>query len=100
MATLPRITEVEYLGDHRLRLTFNDRLVRDLDFAPVVERGGVFDSLRDPAFFARVGVDSITGTICWPNDLDLDPDVLHGDHQPASGVRPILIAEHRLRPTA
>jgi hypothetical protein len=33
--------------------------------------------------FAQVAVDRELGTIGWPNGADLDPDVLHGDFEPA-----------------
>jgi hypothetical protein len=38
---------------------------------------GVFASLRDPAEFAKVYVNPESRTVTWPNDLDLDPDVLY-----------------------
>lgn len=38
---------------------------------------GVFEPLRDPAFFSQVRVDPEAGTIVWPNGADLDPLVLH-----------------------
>jgi hypothetical protein len=38
---------------------------------------GVFAPHKDSAFFAQVRVDPESGTIVWPNDTDLDPDVLY-----------------------
>ena len=100
MSRLPRVREVEHLGEHRLRLAFSDGLVRELDFAGVVRgQGGMFEPLEEPAFFARVAVDPVAGTIAWPNGVDLDPDVLHGDYEPASGPSPVVLKEYRLRPT-
>jgi len=64
----------------RMELTFSDDLVRELDFASI-PRGGVFAPLEDEAFVAEVAVDPTSGTICWPNGVDLDPDVLHGDFE-------------------
>ena len=61
--------------------------------------GGVFERLSDPAFFAQVAVDPVAGTLAWPNGVDLDPDVLHGDHEPASGRSARLLKQYRLRPT-
>ena len=81
MSKLARVVEVESLGDFRLRLTFSDGMVRELDFDGVLV-GGVFEPLADPQFFARASVDGVAGTISWPNGVDLDPDVLHGDHEP------------------
>ena len=86
------------MGGLQLRLTFSDGLVRELDLGPLL-RGGVFDELREPEVFARVKVDEVAGTITWPNGVDLDPDVLHGDHPPASGKAATLVREYRLRPT-
>jgi hypothetical protein len=40
----------------------------------------MFEPLRDPAFFARVAIEH--GTVVWPNGVDLDPLVLHGDFEP------------------
>jgi hypothetical protein len=100
MSRLARVAEVEHLGEHRLRLRFSDGLVRELDFADAVhEWGGVFEPLADPGFFAQVAVDPGAGTIAWPNGVDLDPDVLHGDHEPSSGGLPVLLKQYSLRPT-
>jgi len=100
--TMPRparVVEVEYMGDHRLLLSFSDGLVRELDFSGALTGGGVFEPLHDPVFFAKVVVDEVAGTVAWPNGVDLAPDVLHGDHEPASGASPQVLREYRLRPT-
>jgi hypothetical protein len=94
----PRITDVEYLGDLRLRLTYSDGLVRELDFVGVLD-GGVLEPLNDPAIFSLVAVDPVAGTVVWPNGVDLDPDVLHGDQTPAAGSAPVVLAEYQLRAT-
>jgi hypothetical protein len=86
---------VEHLGDFRLRLTFSDGLVRELDFDGVLA-SGVFEPLTDRTVFAQVSVDTVAGTIAWPIGVDLDPDVLHGDHEPASGRAPVVLKEYRL----
>lgn len=49
-----------------------------VDLAPYLNFHGVFESLRDPAYFAQVRVDPELGTVAWPNGADLDPDVLYG----------------------
>ena len=33
--------------------------------------------LADPTYFAQVTTNPESGTITWPNNADLDPDVLH-----------------------
>lgn len=73
------IRAVEHLGGFRLRLTFADGLVYDLDLTDKLngDVGPVFAPLRDPAYFARVSVDPDLGTVVWPNGADLAPDALH-----------------------
>lgn len=66
-----------------LRLTFDDGLVRELEFLRGGHEGTVFAPLDDPEFFARVAVDPESRTIVWPNGVDLDPAVLHGDFESA-----------------
>lgn len=81
------------IGRYELRLTFDDGLVRELDLANQLS-GPVFEPLRDPAYFARVRVDPVSGSIFWPNEADLDPVVLHGDEDPDPGPPPRLIREY------
>lgn len=85
---LARITHVEPVHDFVLRLTFDDGRVRDVDLESRLW-GPVFEPLRqDPGLFRRVFVDHELGTIMWPNGADLDPDVLHGDFEPATPAEP------------
>ena len=72
------ITGVEVIGDYRLRLSFADGTVGDLDFSGREWRG-VFEPLRDPAYFARVTVDPEAGTITWPNGVDMAPEPLYAE---------------------
>jgi hypothetical protein len=70
------IIGVEVVADQTLRLTFADGTVGDVDFADHEWRG-VLEPLRDPAFFAEVRVDPDSGTVAWPNGLDLAPEPLY-----------------------
>jgi hypothetical protein len=79
---LARVTAVEPLEDFQLRLTFTDGLVREVDLSDDLW-GPMAEPLQDPVYFRRVRVDPELGTVAWPNGYDLDPDVLHGDHEPA-----------------
>ena len=36
---------------------------------------GVFQELRDPAYFNNVGIQF--GAVTWPNDQDIAPETLH-----------------------
>ena len=66
------------LGDYRLHLQFEDGVEGVVNLAPHLSFRGVFEPLRDPAYFAQVRVDPQLGTVVWPNGADLDPDVLYG----------------------
>ena len=80
MSLVLRVTEVEPLDDHRLRVSFNDGVVRDVDCS-FLFHGSLGEPLRDPAYFALVHVDEEAGTVAWPNGLDPDPALLHGDYE-------------------
>jgi hypothetical protein len=80
---IPRIETVDVPRPFVLRLTFDDGLVRELEFITGKNKGTVFEPLDDPRFFEQVEVHAQCGTIIWPNGVDLDPAVLHGDFPPA-----------------
>jgi hypothetical protein len=72
------VTHVEVCGDHRLRLTFDDGTTGEVDFAGR-EWQGVFEPLRDPDYFARVAVNTESGTVTWPNGADMAPEPLYAE---------------------
>jgi Protein of unknown function (DUF2442) len=75
-AHLHRTVEVEVVGEHRLRLAFEDGVRGEID-ASNWDWSGVFEQLRDPVYFARVELDEELGTISWPNGADVAPETLH-----------------------
>jgi hypothetical protein len=97
MTPLPRITEAAPLEERWVRLHFTDGLVQDVNLGPVFQRGGVFSAIRDDrSVFEQVRVNPESGTVEWPGEIDLDPDVLYGTHEPADD-RPL---ERRIVETA
>jgi hypothetical protein len=83
-----RITSVEALNGFVVLLGFEDGSTREINLEPELW-GPMFEPLRrDPELFRQVHVDGELGTIVRPNGADMDPDVLHGDHLPASRTRP------------
>ena len=71
-----RIREAEFCGRHSLRLTFSDGVTKQVDVRTLLD-GPVFEPLQDPAYFARVTLDAICGTVVWPNGADFAPEALH-----------------------
>jgi hypothetical protein len=83
---IPHVESVEVPRNHVMRLFFDDGVTRELEFLAGSNQGTVFAPLDDPPYFAQVRVDPESRTVAWPNGLDLDPAVLHGDFEPAGGT--------------
>jgi hypothetical protein len=93
------IRSVETLDDYWLRLTLSDRTTIEREVSDLL-RGPVFEGLRtDYAEFRRARVRH--GTVEWPGDLDLAPDVLvwngPAPHDASEPPRARLVLQH---PTA
>lgn len=87
MSDLIKIERVEPRAGFWLRISFSDGAVKDVDVANVLTRGGVFAAIRERReLFEQVRVNPDTQTIEWPGEIDLDPDVLYGRFEAASGV--------------
>jgi hypothetical protein len=74
---LKDIVSATSLGGYRLHLRFEDGKEGEVDVARLITFHGIFEPLKDPAYFARVRVDPELGSVVWPNGADLDPDVLY-----------------------
>ena len=74
---LKDVVEVQPLQGYHLRLRLEDDAEGVVDLAQIVEFTGVFAPLREREYFVKVCVNPELGTICWPNGVDLDPDVLY-----------------------
>lgn len=72
---MDRVTQVKVLPPYTLEVTFDDGLVRRVNVESVLW-GEVFEPLRDPARFAEVEIDSLFGTVMWPNGADLATEFL------------------------
>ena len=70
------VVDVTYLADYRLRLTFNDGVVKEVDLQDELY-GDVFEPLKDVALFKQVVVNADTSTIEWPNGADFAPEFLY-----------------------
>jgi Protein of unknown function (DUF2442) len=79
-------TEVQPLGEHWLRVTFTDGAVKEIDLSELLASGGVFAPIYERReLFEQVRVNPENGAVEWPGDVDLDPEVLYGRYEPASG---------------
>lgn len=73
---LHAIQEAELIGEHSLRLFFEDGFSREVDLGPVLA-GKLLGPLRDPEFFKRVRLNPKYGSLEWPNGADFDPLILY-----------------------
>ena len=72
-------------GSHVLRLVYDDGETCDVDFRPVLDKGGVFPVFTDPEVFSQVCLSDDRRYITWPGDLDFCADALRaGDRVTAT----------------
>lgn len=84
-----RVRALNVLSDWRLAVTFNDGLSGIVDVSTLVsgQDAGIFEALRDPAYFATAYLDC--GAVTWSNGADLAPDAMHKEIR-RCGVSKIL----------
>ena len=68
------VVSVTPLGHLKLLVRFADGLEGEVRFEPS-HLYGVFEALKDPETFRRVGCDD--GFVAWPGDIDLAPDAMY-----------------------
>jgi hypothetical protein len=78
------VSAVEAIHDRTVRLWCSDGSERVVDLSPLLWGPAFEEIVADDELFNQVRVDPELGTIAWPNGSDFDPDVLHGDYEPAS----------------
>jgi hypothetical protein len=70
------IKNVKYLEDYKLELQFKNRITKIVDLSDMLKHAkNMLLPLKDIEYFKQVSCDGIT--ICWPNGVDLCPDVLY-----------------------
>lgn len=78
MRSTPLLIEAQPLKGYAVRVRFADGTTADVELSYLLDYGGVFEPLRDPAYFARLQADAEAGTIVWPNGADIAPETLYG----------------------
>lgn len=72
MDFMPKVVQAVAGDGSTVYAYFNDGTVRQLDAAPLLEKGGVFAPLRDPDFF-RERLTVLNDTVAWDIDGNRDP---------------------------
>jgi hypothetical protein len=77
MRSTPLLIEARPRDGYVVGVRFEDGTCGDVDLSYLTEYGGVFEPLKDPAYFAELRADAEAGTIVWPNDADIAPETLY-----------------------
>jgi hypothetical protein len=73
--TLVDVVAYQLREGYQIHVEFSDGFRRTIDFEPILY-GPLWGTLRNPSEFRRVRLDRDVGTLVWPGDLDIDPNVL------------------------
>ncbi len=76
----PYVKKVEPVENYCLKLWFENGEQKIFDLKPYLNQG-IFKSLQNPDLFASAKV--VSGSIEWPNNLDLSYDTLYLQSQNA-----------------
>ena len=69
------VKDVQYYADYKLKLTFEDRIVKIVDLKPHLD-GEIFEPLIDIEYFKSVRLNPDIDTVVWSNEADFSPDFL------------------------
>ncbi len=69
-----RVTDVEYIQNYELELTFNNGKVYRIDLESLTEKPA-FNKLKSLKFFKQFGL--TRGTLEWADNLDVAPEFLY-----------------------
>ncbi len=70
------VKDVSYLSDYKLKLTFEDNIVKYVDLKPHLD-GEIFEPLMNIDYFKNVKINPDIDTIVWSNEADFSPDFLY-----------------------
>ena len=71
MNVLHQVVSAKPIDDKRVLVSFENGVQGAFDCSPYMT-DKYWDCLNNPAIFRQVRVEC--GTLCWPNDIDIDPE--------------------------
>ena len=78
-----RIKRATARPDHTVEITWEDGSTSRVSFAETVQRGPVFEAMRDPKYFAeRMRIADKGYALTWPDDVDFSADGLWAKAHP------------------
>ena len=85
MTELRQVTGAKPMDDTKVFVTFDNGVSGVFDCAPYLE-DAYWQSLKSPSFFRQVKAEY--GTLCWPNDIDIDPEEVWQDAVRTPALQP------------
>jgi hypothetical protein len=70
------VVEARYIEKHTIWIRFEDGTAGEVDLSGELV-GGVFEPLKDEAYFSAFQLNADTGTLEWPNRADFAPEFLY-----------------------
>jgi hypothetical protein len=71
------LKEIRVLDGYKIFVCFEDHKQGTVDLSDIINRGGVFSKLKDPAIFQQAYINNDWAVLCWPGDIDIAPETLY-----------------------
>lgn len=72
----PKIKKIQYKGKYTYHIQFENDQKGNINFQPFLW-GEVFEPLKDKDYFKKAFIDKTSGSIAWPNGVDIAPETLY-----------------------
>ena len=73
------VTDVSYVGDYRVEITFDNGKSGIVDFQKYIQKGGVFAKLENLDFFKKFRINRELGVLTWGEEVDVAPETLYAE---------------------
>lgn len=71
------VKEARHIEGYRLEVTFENGKKGVADLEGYSKKGGLFSRFSDFEYFKRFHINEELGVLCWPDGLDIAPEVLY-----------------------